>query len=296
MSSMNIGLVLSGGMVKGAYQAGVLKALSDQFCLSVKHISASSVGVLNSYAFATNKINFLEDVWKNIVCYSGCSSIVSLLKGPYLKKMINEIANGQESIVSSSMFISLLNVTNLTIKSSSGANLEYVDLKKVGSDAIRHYLQASVNLPIVSKPLEVFGKKYYDGGLADNMPIAPLIGLETDFVICVYFDDYNYYFGNEELNRRAIKLNFPRDDSNKNMFCLDQGRINAMFDEGYYECKTTLGNIFGIENTSKEEICNRITALNEKNTLEVCHVGIDYYARHLNRAVMRLARNRKVII
>ena len=45
---MNIGLVLSGGMAKGAYQVGALKAINELFPKgSIKYISASSIGVLN---------------------------------------------------------------------------------------------------------------------------------------------------------------------------------------------------------------------------------------------------------
>ena len=50
---MNIGLVLSGGMAKGAYQVGALTAIKEIIPDgNIKYISASSVGALNSYAYA----------------------------------------------------------------------------------------------------------------------------------------------------------------------------------------------------------------------------------------------------
>ena len=53
---MNIGLVLSGGMGKVAYQIGALRALNEFIPLKeIKYISFASVGVLNGYAYATDK-------------------------------------------------------------------------------------------------------------------------------------------------------------------------------------------------------------------------------------------------
>lgn len=51
---MNIGLVLSGGMAKGAYQIGVLRAISEYIPISeIKYISCESIGVFNGYALLT---------------------------------------------------------------------------------------------------------------------------------------------------------------------------------------------------------------------------------------------------
>ena len=64
---MNIGLVLSGGMAKGAYQIGALKALNNFVPLEeIKYISAASVGVLNGYAYATNNIENADTLRREI--------------------------------------------------------------------------------------------------------------------------------------------------------------------------------------------------------------------------------------
>ena len=60
---MNIGLVFSGGMAQGAYQIRALRALNNFMPLhEIKYISCASIGVLNSYAYATgnNKIHSLR--------------------------------------------------------------------------------------------------------------------------------------------------------------------------------------------------------------------------------------------
>ncbi len=58
------GLVLSGGGGKGAYETGVLKALSDQGKLDdIVVISGASVGALNGALLAAGSVEKLEEAW-----------------------------------------------------------------------------------------------------------------------------------------------------------------------------------------------------------------------------------------
>ena len=64
---MNIGLVLSGGMAKGAFQIGALKALNSFIPLKeIKYVSCSSVGVLNGYSYITGNLDKGEKAWRTI--------------------------------------------------------------------------------------------------------------------------------------------------------------------------------------------------------------------------------------
>lgn len=66
-----IGLVLSGGGAKGAYEVGVWKAMED-FGLTkkTKIISGTSVGALNAALFATTSVKDAISLWKNEVGFS----------------------------------------------------------------------------------------------------------------------------------------------------------------------------------------------------------------------------------
>jgi len=49
---VRVGLVLAGGMAKGAYEVGVLKAITNFIPKeAITHMSCASIGVLNGYAF-----------------------------------------------------------------------------------------------------------------------------------------------------------------------------------------------------------------------------------------------------
>ncbi|WP_351089160.1 patatin-like phospholipase family protein [Shewanella sp. S1-49-MNA-CIBAN-0167] len=68
MSPMKVGLVLSGGGAKGAYQVGVLKALKE-LKIEVHAISSASIGALNGAILASadtfdDGIANLEEIWR----------------------------------------------------------------------------------------------------------------------------------------------------------------------------------------------------------------------------------------
>lgn len=65
LSSENIGLVLSGGGAKGAYQVGVWKAMEEYGLTNkVKAASGTSVGALNATLFANVTTTKAEQLWK----------------------------------------------------------------------------------------------------------------------------------------------------------------------------------------------------------------------------------------
>ncbi|MGL5693476.1 MAG: patatin-like phospholipase family protein, partial [Peptostreptococcaceae bacterium] len=63
---MRIGLCLSGGGAKGAYQAGVVKALYENGIDNIVAISGTSIGAINGYYIYTGNVDNLENVWINI--------------------------------------------------------------------------------------------------------------------------------------------------------------------------------------------------------------------------------------
>lgn len=65
-----LGIVLSGGGAKGAYEAGFLKALSE-FNIQPDVIAGTSIGALNGAIYSANKNTkgvsiFLEQIWQDL--------------------------------------------------------------------------------------------------------------------------------------------------------------------------------------------------------------------------------------
>lgn len=64
---LNIGLVLAGGGAKGAYEAGVFKALWElDIIRRVSVVSGTSIGTINGLMLSMNDGNVMDKSWSNI--------------------------------------------------------------------------------------------------------------------------------------------------------------------------------------------------------------------------------------
>src|SRR5205085_12340780 len=61
-----IGLVLSGGGAKGAYQIGCCKALRKHGITNFAAVAGTSVGALNAVFIAANKCDLAESEWRGL--------------------------------------------------------------------------------------------------------------------------------------------------------------------------------------------------------------------------------------
>lgn len=68
----------------------------------------------------------------------------------------------------------------------------YINSDEAGKDALECF-RASASMPLVSNPVEINGKKYLDGGIADSVPIQYFesIGFEKNVIILTQPKDYS---------------------------------------------------------------------------------------------------------
>ena len=65
--NLNIGLVLAGGGAKGAYEAGVFKALWDlDIIRRITVVSGTSIGTINGLMLSMNDGKVMDESWSNI--------------------------------------------------------------------------------------------------------------------------------------------------------------------------------------------------------------------------------------
>lgn len=164
------GLILEGGGMRGVYTAGVLDFFLDKE-LWFKRCYAVSAGAGHacSYlarqrgrAFAVN-VDYLGDRR-----YMGVSSLLktgNLFGADMLYKIIPEelypIDYKAFAENESRLFAAVTNCET--------GQAEYVPIRDLKTDLI--YVRASASLPMVSRMVEVDGKKYLDGGVTDSIPI-----------------------------------------------------------------------------------------------------------------------------
>lgn len=86
----------------------------------------------------------------------------------------------------------------------------------------------------------------------DNIPIYPVLKRDLDYVICVYFDDYNYIFEDYMVDNKIIKLTFPDDKIISNSININHKAIIYMIAEGYSRTKRILSEIFSTGRKKKD--------------------------------------------
>ncbi|MCL2574947.1 MAG: patatin-like phospholipase family protein [Defluviitaleaceae bacterium] len=231
-----IGLVMSGGFAKGAYQVGVLKAVRDFFGgQSLAYISASSIAVINAFAYCVDKLGVIEDVWRNVEFTGFRSFAKAYMRSNFIKDTVDSIA--VEQSVSEPLFYA-------TFLNLSKRSVEYITLNDVVGERLQDFLVASVTLPVFAKAIEIDGDKYVDGALIDNIPVKPLLGIDMDYAIVVHFDNDNVAFENDEFDSKLIKINFLDTRFVKGTMSFGQEAVEDMISTGYNTTLETLKEIF----------------------------------------------------
>lgn len=220
---MKIGLVLSGGIAKGAYQLGVLKVFKERlpkdfFCC----ISASSVGILNAYAYATGQMEKAEKTWKTLEFTGMLGFVRSFSRGFYAQKLLQEY----------SFHTPLKQKFYTTCLSLPRMQLDYVELSQLSPEQQYNYLCAGVAVPPFSHPVEINNTMYIDGAMVDNIPVQPMCCENMDLVVVVYFDKEEFLFESKEFDARVIRINFMDKRILHDSFAFDPDSVEEMICAG----------------------------------------------------------------
>ncbi len=174
-----IGLVLSGGGGKGAYQVGVLKVLQEQGLLDdVTAISGASIGAVNAMLYAMGDIRIMYEAWKDIDMDTVFDIDLDMIADRRLYFSRNEMLSMLERFIDiekikadkRDIYFSISKVND----AQEAVSVEYRKLSDYDTETIKKLLLASTALPVMYESVEIDGNHYRDGGLLDNEPIQPL--------------------------------------------------------------------------------------------------------------------------
>lgn len=283
---MKIGLVLCGGMAKGAYQIGALKAINQFIPFGeIKYISCASVGVLNGYAFATNNLDRAEQMWKTC-CDNGSRFLISqMLKSTLLQQNIASLYDPEKPL-EHPFYTSLMDINR--------ANVVYKDLSAVPEEKVARYLRASVAMPIYNRAVTVEGTAYYDGAMIDNIPIYPLLEHDLDYILCIYFDDICYKFENGRVDKKVIKISFPSETLLRQSVLFEQESIDRMIKSGYDRTMHILKSVFFEGYDNLDYIYDSIAYMNRTSPNSRLRITGDVLVTNLNKVTQRLIK-RKIL-
>ncbi|WP_222829366.1 patatin-like phospholipase family protein [Olleya sp. ITB9] len=173
---MNIGLVLSGGGVRGAAHIGVIKAL-EEHNIKPTHISGTSAGAIVGALYAAGVH------WSDILTFFKSVSIFKTTRYARNKPgFINsdKFYEDLEAFFPIDEFNALQKPLYIT-----AANVIDGTLKIFKKGQLIKPIIASASFPGVFTPIEINGKFYIDGGTLNNFPVEPL-QQECDKIIGVY--------------------------------------------------------------------------------------------------------------
>lgn len=206
---MKIGLVLTGGGGKGAYELGVWKALDElKLTKYITVFSGTSIGAFNSVLFAMNDMKKADELWEEVTMDKlvpiSKSELIKRGIGLYIggknlqlaKKFLNyklehgAIANdGAIEVVEKYLDFNKIKENNKICYAActklSDFSAKYFKINDFDEETGKKIVLASASLPLIYDCTEVLGEKYIDGGIADNIPIQPVYGENCNIIIVV---------------------------------------------------------------------------------------------------------------
>ena len=183
---MKVGLVLEGGALRGIYTAGVLDVLLKNN-VKVDKIIGVSAGALFGVNYKSNqpgralRYNLKYCNNKNYMSYHSLLTTGNIVNKEFcFDKLVNELDPFDFDTFSDNKIDFYATVTNVET-----GKAEYHLIKDLRNEKDSEYLRASGSMPFISQIVEIDGKKYLDGAIADSIPIDKMLTMSVDKIIVV---------------------------------------------------------------------------------------------------------------
>lgn len=206
---MKVGLLLEGGAMRGMYTVGALDCLMKNN-IKVDGIVGVSAGALFGINYKSKqpgralRYNLKYCKKKN---YMGFYSLITtgdiMNKKFCFDKLIHELDPIDYDTFKGSSEEFFAVVTNMET-----GKAEYIKVDDLTKQEQVEALRASGSMPFVSKPVEINGNKYLDGGTADSIPIDKIMELGYDKIIVILTRTAGYR--KEKGNTTLAKLKYKK--------------------------------------------------------------------------------------
>lgn len=273
-----LGLVLSGGGSKGAYEIGVYKALK-KLHIKPKIVTGTSIGAVNGVFIAQNdlrgalrywaKLNF-STMYKEEEFPEIEEQKLSKIYKQYIKAFLNE--GGLDTIKMKEMFGSFFKPRKffksdidygLITYNFSKRKPVHITKKDLTKDNIRDYVLSSASCYPAFKPYIINNELYVDGGYYDNLPINLAIDLGATKIIAV---DLGSVGLKPKIKDESVEIRYINPRNKLPSFLLfDKKRAKDNIKLGYNDAMKTFGKLDGNIFTFKKR--NLIKNYNKYNDL-----------------------------
>ncbi len=202
------GLVLSGGGLRGFAHAGILKALNEASIYPDVISGASAGSIVGAFYADGHSPDEIFKIFANKSTYKFLEFIVpnkGLLRMTGLFKiMLQHLKAKTFQDLKIPLFMA---VTNL-----DDARVEYIS-----QGELARFVIASCTVPVVFQPTAIDGITYVDGGVLDNLPLAPiendcemLIGVNVNPILPETKHNGMVSVADRVINMALNKLNEPK--------------------------------------------------------------------------------------
>lgn len=188
---MSVGLVLEGGAMRGMFTAGVLDIFLDN--------DIKADGVIGTSAGALFGVNYLSKQRGRAIRYNKKYACESRYMGVKSLITTGNIINKQFAYYDVPLKLDVFDQDTFaqsgvdfyaTITNVETGEAEYVKITDIFEQM--EILRATSAMPFVSQMVEVDGRKYLDGGIADSIPVEKCKELGYDKIIVVLTRPLDY--------------------------------------------------------------------------------------------------------
>lgn len=276
----SLGLVLSGGGGKGAYEIGVWKALNE-FGMDQKigAVAGTSIGALNAALFLQGDIELAERVWlsispekiltinpalitRELMSLGVSSGMISYLAqkaailsgyGVFSREGLLQIIRESINLTAVSSSTIPFYATCCTISNVVRQKATYFQVNGCDEERITSILLASSAIPGIFPPENINGDIYWDGFLVDNTPIEPLYHHGCNLIIAVHLDGASLIDHDRYPNAQIIEI-IPQEDLGGAKGSLDFTASGAKkrMEQGYQDTKRILEPVLNMVTVQKK--------------------------------------------
>lgn len=258
-----LGLCLSGGGARGAYQAGAIKALAEAGIIDqIEVLAGTSIGAANASVLASQSPKSLEDVWFNIPqnALKHEKKLLSRLLEEKLKATDNGIYSmdtfssimmqhiDSEKLKTKKVFVTVSDGGDDSkglfglVKSSyehymrKDSKVIYLPLDELTQKEAHKAVIASCSIPVVFPAVKQDHRKFYDGGVFDNIPVKPLIASGCTEIIVIQLNK-TFFFKPEDY-QGVIIHEIKHKGSLGGVLDFSREHVEKIFNWGYEDAKS----------------------------------------------------------
>lgn len=255
-------LVLGGGGAKGAYEAGVMKALKE-LNINIDIITGCSVGSINGAIAAQGEVETALKIWKSLstgkvldlkdsVSEADIKGVIENSGFEYtnLKKLLTKYID-EEKIRLSPVDFGLV-----TVRYPEMTPL-YIFKEDMEKGSLIDYVLASCAFFPAMRPYEIGKKLYVDGGFSDNLPVNMALSRGATRIIAVDLKAVGFIKKPKDKNANITKISCYYDLGKILEF--DSKRSKANIKLGYLDTMKAFSKLDGFKYTFyKNEITKHL--------------------------------------